>query len=599
MPKPKPIFLFAFANDEAHSLKLSEEERSLRETLATAHDQGRIECMQLSHASLDDIFRTFNRFHNRIALFHFGGHSGAQFLNLQDTNARASSLSTLIGMQRNLQLVFLNGCGNYEQVQVLFEKGVKAVIATNAPIDDHRAFQFSSQFYYALAAGKPLLEAFNTAAAFVQNDSPELAISWGFDLDLEAATERSIKLEVDSTEDGLPWGLYTQSDADLEWKLPPPAAPPPDADYFKETPLNLPDVNKKLVLYTFEGMAECSQSYNSLFQLYQQEQNSVFFNMLQNTMLDAFPSIVSIQVRDLFTPEACTQGRVRLQEFSEAYNTLARLLSAIALSNLWEAAVEQAPGKKLAIRQNYRKDISKHLKWQPETGGLLDHFWLIGTISRIFQENGVEPYVRELVSLDESLREATEYYDAYRFLEQQLRQRLQARNIASGEVEELCREVEHHFGKLLRKCAFLCDYQLVTVKDISVDLPRREPDPVFVHQKAILKGRDYATIDRAPIRRNSTASNNSVYIARDIADDEPPLNLSPFLIDLNAFKVKKEYLPKIYFFNGLENGKLYFEHAETIDNPFIVRLGEKERQFHNLDSLFTMAALFKEDLGLK
>jgi hypothetical protein len=111
MPNDNPIFLFAFANDSGSTLRLPEEERSARAELAAAHDQQRIEFHTLGHATLDDIYRAFNRFHNRIAVFHYGGHSDGQFLHLEDTRARAAALSTLMGMQRQLQLVWQPGAG--------------------------------------------------------------------------------------------------------------------------------------------------------------------------------------------------------------------------------------------------------------------------------------------------------------------------------------------------------------------------------------------------------------------------------------------------------------------------------------------------------
>jgi hypothetical protein len=589
MKTQKPVFLFAFANDQDNPLQLlREEERSLREVLVPAHDQGRIEVVQLGHASLEGIYNTFNRFHNRIALFHYGGHSTDQFLNLEDTNACSAALSTLIGQQRNLQLVFLNGCANRAQVKILFEKNVKAVIATSAPVDDRRALRFSAQFYHALANGKNIKEAFDTAKSKVQNDNDQLEIEY----------YRNIVLR-DEKMEGFPWGLYAQDEAAVSWTMPQPTPVPADLDYFQEVALHIPDVNKELVLLTFEGMVEYDETHRLFFHSYQKNPTSALFNYLQNTLLDTFPSMVSLQIRDLFTPEGRSKGRVRLQEFSEAYCTVARLLCAIALANLWDAAIAEPSKKDFVIRTPYLRDISRYLEWSPAAGTPVDYFWLIRTVCCIFHENEVRPYVKELISLDQSMRDANEFYDAYHFLEQEVRQRLIANDIASQEVEPLCRETEHHFGKLLQQCAFLCNYQIVSVKVISVDLPRREPDPIFIHEKAILKGRDYATIDTEPVKRESTSSNDSVFITRNLEKDGLPLNLSPFLIDQNAFKVKKQYLPKMYFFDGMEDEKLHFLHADATKKNFVVTRTDNDPIYRHLERLFDMFDLFRQDLGLQ
>lgn len=585
MHTSKPVFLFAFANDENQSLRLSEEERSISELLAAAHDQGRIEVIQLGHATLEGVYKAFNRFHNRIAVFHYGGHSDEAFLNLEDANARSSALSTLIGQQQQLKLVFLNGCANQEQVKTLFDHHVKAVIATSCPIDDQRALHFSEQFYHALTHGKTIREAFATAKARVENDDATLKITCTRD-----ASFVGVPGEL------FPWGLYAQDDSALDWVLPQPLSPSDNLDFVQEVTLQLPDVNKDLVRAAFAGMASCNPRFEALYQLYLQDPNSTFFNTLQNTLLDSFPSMVSVQLRDLFTPEGRSLGRVRLRELSEAYTTLARLLCAIAMANLWDAAAGAA--KKFIIRPAYLEDIARYLKWSPVSGTPVDYFWLIRTISCIFQENAVVPYVSELVTLDAKMRDATAAYDAYRFLEQNLRQRLIANDITREEVEPLCQTAEQHLGILLQACAFLCNYQLVAVKRISVDLPRMDPSPTFIHQKAILKGRDYATIDMEPIRREGTSSNNSVFITRNVEEDGLPLNLSPFLIDQNAFKVKQQYLPKIYFFDGMKEEQLHFSHADTIDLDFVVSDAAHDPRYQNLDGLLTGLKLFRQHIGL-
>jgi hypothetical protein len=62
-----PLFLAAFANSNRDWLEaLSTEESRLRNTLAPLHDQRRIEFLSIGSTSVDDIYRNFNRFHNRI-----------------------------------------------------------------------------------------------------------------------------------------------------------------------------------------------------------------------------------------------------------------------------------------------------------------------------------------------------------------------------------------------------------------------------------------------------------------------------------------------------------------------------------------------------
>lgn len=208
MPSNRPIFLFAFANDEAYRLRLEAEERALREALAEADGRKQIEYKAIGQASLDDIFNAFNRLNNQVCLFHYGGHSDSQFLHLRGPHARSRSLATLMGQQKYLKLVFLNGCSNRAQVKALFAGGVPAVIATNAPVGDGDARQLAEQFYKALAGGKTIRQAFEVAAGYVKNEKPELDISC-----------RGFGLPDHEQGNAFAWGLYAQNEATLDWHI--------------------------------------------------------------------------------------------------------------------------------------------------------------------------------------------------------------------------------------------------------------------------------------------------------------------------------------------------------------------------------------------
>ena len=142
---PKPVFLFAFANDVAASLRLDEEWRQTDKALQADEDAGRLKYHIIPYATRDDVWDKFNRFHNQVTIFHYGGHSGSEGLNLKGSVLEGKNLATLLEQEQNLKLVFLNGCSNAGQVEGLLEKGVPAVIATSAPINDRRAINLARQ----------------------------------------------------------------------------------------------------------------------------------------------------------------------------------------------------------------------------------------------------------------------------------------------------------------------------------------------------------------------------------------------------------------------------------------------------------------------
>lgn len=222
-----PILLFAFANDKENSLRhLSKEAKELKKILQPAEKQGLIKVELLENAGIEDIYNAFNNAHGRVALFHYGGHSDSEFLSLEDGRSDARNLSALIGQEKSLRLVFLNGCANQGQVDKLFRNGVKGIVATEANIKDDTAIEFATMFYDALAKGKTVNNAFKTARSFLADKQlntkiQENGVSWRSLAPSPAAEQERGGLALRSNIKGLPWGLYHNDDPTvLDWRLP-------------------------------------------------------------------------------------------------------------------------------------------------------------------------------------------------------------------------------------------------------------------------------------------------------------------------------------------------------------------------------------------
>lgn len=207
MLQKRPIFFFAFANDRANRLQLEKEERAVREALRIKDSEGQIEYKSIGQTNLTDIYNTFNSFHNRIYIFHYGGHSDSEFLSLSEMPARTEQLAVIMGQQQYLKLIFLNGCANYEQVQVLSKHGVPVIIATHAKINDDLSCHLAEQFYVALAAGKTIRQAFAAAASYLQLLRP------GFEVRYRSLEPRH------ADQDTFPWGIYAENEVALDWHI--------------------------------------------------------------------------------------------------------------------------------------------------------------------------------------------------------------------------------------------------------------------------------------------------------------------------------------------------------------------------------------------
>ena len=221
---PTPIVVFfAFANDRVERARylrnLPEEQRRVRDAMATAEEAGLCGIVERANATMDEVLDVFqdSRYRDRVAVFHFGGHAGGAALLLESatgvaTVAHAGGLARFLGHQRGLELVFLNGCSSRGQVQGLLDAGVPAVIATSQAIDDGVATELSTRFYKALASGAPIRTAFAEAQEAVRTRRGDFA----------RGTYRSFVPE-EVAEDLWPWDLYVAPGAEervARWSLP-------------------------------------------------------------------------------------------------------------------------------------------------------------------------------------------------------------------------------------------------------------------------------------------------------------------------------------------------------------------------------------------
>jgi hypothetical protein len=206
-----PTLYLAFANNPAQPLEnLKEESREVFARLYPRKRQKHYEIHREEFPELNTIAHYLSSYRNDIHLFHFAGHASSDTLLLKDREAGATGIGTMLAQQKNLGLVFLNGCSTKEQVTFLLDKGIPAVIATSAPINDTRAKDFAVQFYQALADRHTIGQSFDMAKGYLTADrnGPSLALHRGI-----AIPEN---IQVDSQN----WGLYVQNERALEWRLP-------------------------------------------------------------------------------------------------------------------------------------------------------------------------------------------------------------------------------------------------------------------------------------------------------------------------------------------------------------------------------------------
>lgn len=203
----KPLIYLAFANDSTQLLEnLEEEDRTLHSLLLSGEQRDFYYLKHTQYTNIDDITTVLSTFKDQVIIFHYGGHANSKAIFLKNETAHAVGVAEMLSQQRNLKLVFLNGCSTQAQVNYLLDLGVPAVIATSRSVSDRLATKFAEKFYDALVNRHSLKEAFDFASSFVRTRQERVTCHRGIRLDKIVGVET--------------WILNVAKDDNYNFKLP-------------------------------------------------------------------------------------------------------------------------------------------------------------------------------------------------------------------------------------------------------------------------------------------------------------------------------------------------------------------------------------------
>lgn len=235
----KPAILLAFANEREEGQRylrnLPLEMTLLRSALEKAEDRGLCELVILPNTTLDNLIDTFQRekYRNRIAIFHYGGHAGSYELLLEQADgktqlAHGQGLVPFLAGQKSLQLVFLNGCHSARQAEDLINNGVPAVVGTVGAVDDRIASELASAFYKAMGEGMPLEQAWQEAAYRMKAGEGAGELSGYYQKQITSESNRDMIFDLSKQAEQFPWEIHYRPGAEAirDWNLPDAANDP-------------------------------------------------------------------------------------------------------------------------------------------------------------------------------------------------------------------------------------------------------------------------------------------------------------------------------------------------------------------------------------
>jgi len=572
-----PVVILAFANDQDDYLQNIQVERgAVSRALQDYDDKSYIKLWKQESTSIKDFFDLFDRYAGRVAIFHYGGHANGSALQLEAETgatelANAGGLAARLGRETALQLVFLNGCATGGQVAALLAAGVKAVIATAVPINDAMATDFAVRFYDTLATRKNIGEAFEAARDLITTkygETRQIADFRGIGKVGGAAAP--------AAGPELTWGLYTGPDATaaLAWKLPEIADRQVIIRGAAMSAKSGAPVNDGLIQTLFNAVAPFNDELGRVLEGTKAGRR-LDLRIVRQQIIDAFPAPVGEQLRKLFAGN--TIDVARLRQIVQTYDTAVKLFAFAVVSQLWNTRFEN-PG--LVITDAQWEPCAAFLTLSAETAQSFDYFNLILAIDSIFRANNITHWMPECGGFEAALGDV-ESDTAHRFMEE-MRLELARGRVAAEEIESFCVQAEKHLGVLLSDFAFVVKYELATIKRIDF-IKSRHKVPEYSHKYVLLNRITAGFMDDVNIRQDFS-DNESVILFKSLDQVADNLNLTPFIVDENAF-------------TGDDNSKLYFfaYHDAADDSFHYTAIDDADVELVISDNKYPQAkALFEE-----
>ena len=568
------VIYLAFANDSSNPLPtLQEEDQKLNDILLSRQMKQNFMLFSDSFASISLVADKIGKTKDDLSIFLYSGHAERDSLLLEGQAANAEGIAYLLGQCPNLKLVFLNGCSTKGQVFNLLENGIPVVIATSAPINDKKAAEFSTRFFQGLNDQCSIKEAFELAKG-------EIMARY---TDIKPEVTSILKAPGSDAGESL-WGLYSlpEKEIGLDWKLPSTTISVSTEDFIP---------NELLIDSLLESLAPHLENVQQLLDAENAgEEPSVLDK--RKAILGALPHPISEQFRKLLVDSDSGSGgqifynrlgEARIKQIIVIYNTVIELLGYTILADLWEATSRDNDFK---ISDSNLEKI-KEFFLSAVAGTSTQRFLDMGVASKeIMDKHGIKYFVEEIGDLTELYNAKGPIYDAVTYLEF-IHTKMQENGVSTDETNEVCIRCEEKLGELFTHLGFVTNYVMASVKDIDVLKYKRFTKTRYKHNVVNLEQTFVGLEARTKIDEEALDSNSVLIIKK--SDPKASLNLSPFIIDENAFN-NKASIAKLYYFDRYDKPSETFVYKHVYkpqDQPLLL---QKQKQFRVLRDQFNAFA---------
>lgn len=563
------VFFLAFANDAANPLPhLKGEAETVYKYAWTKARDRHFMPFYAPYASIEQINDRMPDCAGLVNVFLYSGHSEDTTLSLFDGPGNTKGIAMYLKDSIDtgaLKLVVLNGCATKGAVNDFLELGAPVVIATQGRINDRHAADFSKAFFRNLIEEeRTIIYSFKEGLKAVQTG--------GIPLDL---SNREIKLKKDlaTLDETAPlWEIFALEEGYAQRTVIPA---------FNRTQFRF-RVNEKLlktIYTTFYNAGNAliadlwKKERESENQLSEQGRSlNVKRSQKENAICEATPMPVAIQLESLLESQVNSPGQILQHIFrlGQLFQTTSEFLGIMMVSQLWEIKLKCG---NFSIPPDIRQLLNDFFYGKPEGRDIYNYAPLIIGIRDFIIGTGHGQAIKEEINkqkivADFSMIEESSFLAVCNRLHH-IRKQSYLNLVNAAASSQYAYEAEEELCKLFSMLGFIHRYELNSIHNIETLKKRYEQKSDTKYRHSMFSLSQTAADDFFITSSDYMDSYGQVVVRRGAGNTgwmTDYLNLSPFIIDINAFEDKLN-TPRIMFFDMPFDDKVY--RFREIRNPHV------------------------------
>jgi hypothetical protein len=233
------------------------------------------------------------------------------------------------------------------------------------------------------------------------------------------------------------------------------------------------------------------------------------------------------------------------------------------LAQLWEAYYANTP---ITIQPEQREVLASFFRLSRKDREAFDFVPFVQAIWEILAQNDIHYFIQELKDLRNLVNSDPKFVDAVRFLSGLRRQTLD-NTLDHSATGYQCKSGEESLAYLYSQLAYMARYRLATIQGIDVLKYRHRRQPTFNHATVMLHDL-LGGFDISIVNLDHSLDNRSILLINE--DSWEYLNLSPFVVDENAFQERTEICKLFFFSHYLKHADTYcFKYVNKPDDPLL------------------------------